>query len=157
MSRNGARAAKKGRRRRYHVVAAFESLEHSTLGFALGLVILKQHLWWFSAWWRSSSASAHAAGPQEGRFKETNAQLNLHTKLSICAAMVVVQSLTMLHVTIGGYGRHWMNGSIVIVGLSLSWVYFTYEAVLIFVDTHGFAARDSSLRCIAAETRDRPR
>ena len=30
----------------YHMVAVFKSLEHSTLAFALGLVILRQHMWW---------------------------------------------------------------------------------------------------------------
>jgi hypothetical protein len=51
--------------------------------------------------------------------------------------MVVTQSATMLHVTIEGYGRRdWVHETMTVVGLTCAWIYFSYEAVLIFVDTY---------------------
>lgn len=121
----------------YHVVATFEVLEHSMSSFCIGLIILRQHLWWLGIWWRRSSANAHSAGPQLNRFKNNNSQLKLHTKLFICATMVFTQSATMLHVTFEGYGRRdWVNETIVLIGLVTAWIYFSYEAMLIFVDTY---------------------
>ena len=83
-------------------------------------------------------------GRPKKRFKKTNAQLNLHTKLLICAAMVVTQSATMLHVTIEGYGRRdWVHETMTVVGLTMCLdLAFSYEAVLIFADTYtrGFIA-----------------
>ena len=105
--------------------------------FCIGLIILRQHLWWLGIWWRRSSANAHSAGPQLNRFKNNNSQLKLHTKLFICATMVFTQSATMLHVTFEGYGRRdWVNETIVLIGLVTAWIYFSYEAMLIFVDTY---------------------
>ena len=79
----------------YHVVATFEVLEHSMSSFCIGLIILRQHLWWLGIWWRRSSANAHSAGPQLNRFKNNNSQLKLHTKLFICATMVFISSVPM--------------------------------------------------------------
>ena len=116
-------------------VARWMFFEHRNRG-EIGPTVMAQSA-------RRSSASAHAAGPQETRFKKTNAQLNLHTKLLICAAMVITQSATMLHVTIEGYGRRdWVHETMTVVGLTCAWIYFSYEAVLIFADTYtrGFIA-----------------
>jgi len=121
----------------YHMVAVFESLEHSTLAFALGLVILRQHMWWFAGWWRGASQDAHAAGPQESRFDEKQTQLPLRVKLGVCGSMVLVQVATMLHVTIDGYGRRtWVFGTLSGLGLLATWVYFSFLGVAIFVDTY---------------------
>ena len=122
----------------YHMVAVFESLEHSTLAFALGLVILRQHMWWFAGWWRGATQDAHAAGPQEGRFDEKNTtQLPLRVKLGVCGVMVLVQVVTMLHVTVDGYGRRtWVYGTLAMVGMGGAWVYFSFLGLAIFVDTY---------------------
>ena len=79
--------------------------------------------------------------PAETRFKKTNAPQPPHETL-ICAARLHTQPATMLHVTIEGYGRRdWVHETMTVVGLC-AWIYFSYEAVLIFADTYtrGFIA-----------------
>ncbi|KAJ8603434.1 hypothetical protein CTAYLR_003964 [Chrysophaeum taylorii] len=63
----------------YHTVATFEALRFSKLGFLLGLVVLRQHLWWFAGWWR-----------------EPGLTWTLRSKLAVLASMVVVQVWTMV-------------------------------------------------------------
>lgn len=113
----------------YHTVATFEAMEHSTLAFCLGLIVLRQHLWWFAAWWRG------VAEPDDPK-KLLN--WTLRSKLVVLASMVLVQILTMLHVSFVGYQRRAWAVSRYAAGAALvcSYFYFSFQTVAIFVDTY---------------------
>lgn len=111
----------------YHTIVTFEILQHSTLAFFIGLVVLRAHLWWFANWWR---------GVAEPDGRRPVSRWSLRSKLMALGSMVLVQIVTMLHVSYSGYKRRDWLFSFSPLFLFISYVYFGFQTIAIFVDTY---------------------
>jgi len=142
----------------YHTVATFEALPHSTLAFVVGLVVLRQHLWWFAGWWRGALDVKITTDDDDKRddikkktqkeappHRETTTssspkpyRLSLRLKLALLASMIVVEVATTAHVArVSFYKRMWEFSTFAgAIGLVVAVVILTFQTVAIFVDTY---------------------
>ena len=103
----------------YHSVATYALLEQSTICFAAGLVVLRQHMQWFGRWWTSQG------------MKLKQAQLTLKQKLAILCTMVVIQVGTHLFVSFRYWETPTMNSirdNILHIG---AYMYFTFKMITV--------------------------
>ena len=103
----------------YHSVATYALLEQSTICFAVGLLVLRQHMQWFGRWWTSQG------------MKLKQAQLTLKQKLTILCTMVVMQLGTHFYISV----RYWETPTMSSIRDSTlhigAYMYFTFKMITV--------------------------